>query len=294
MVPGVARFIVMLSAHAGVFGVGITPVAGSVLVLARSVTAGWIVPGGGPLGISGAETGKAAPLVGGPPGVELHTVVDGLPSGDTGDMVPVALPRMSKGMLPGNVAGVIASDGIVVVDDIVVAAVPCTEVEIVPIAVDGTTIGAVVADGRADAAGGNVAGKVKFDTDRNVVAGCAENVRYRNGEQVTTVPGVAGYEAIGTGASVVSGVPARVVAENGLGPFNGEITIAPGVVARPMDVVPRVETCARQAVQHASRVTIVSSKRRIGITPSARVSSSDFCARHAPRPCCHLPGPPSD
>jgi len=40
MVPGVARFIVMLSAHADVFGVGITVIVGSMLVLARSVTAG--------------------------------------------------------------------------------------------------------------------------------------------------------------------------------------------------------------------------------------------------------------
>jgi hypothetical protein len=40
IVPGVARFIVMLSAHADVFGVGITFVAGSMLVETRSVTAG--------------------------------------------------------------------------------------------------------------------------------------------------------------------------------------------------------------------------------------------------------------
>jgi len=39
MVPGVARFIVMLSAHADVFGVGIV-IVGSMLVLATSVTAG--------------------------------------------------------------------------------------------------------------------------------------------------------------------------------------------------------------------------------------------------------------
>ena len=37
-------------------------------------------------------------------------------------------------------------------------------------------------------------------------------------EQVTTVPGVVGSEASGTGASVVSAVPGWVVAENGLGP----------------------------------------------------------------------------
>ncbi len=40
IVPGVARFIVMLSAQADVFGVGTTVVVGSMLVLASSVTAG--------------------------------------------------------------------------------------------------------------------------------------------------------------------------------------------------------------------------------------------------------------
>ena len=40
IVPGVARFIVMLSAHADVFGVGITPVAGSMVVPASCATAG--------------------------------------------------------------------------------------------------------------------------------------------------------------------------------------------------------------------------------------------------------------
>jgi hypothetical protein len=37
-------------------------------------------------------------------------------------------------------------------------------------------------------------------------------------EQLTTVPGVVGSEASGTGASVVSATPDWVVAENGLGP----------------------------------------------------------------------------
>jgi hypothetical protein len=41
IVPGVARlFIVMLSAHAAEFGVGITVIVGSMLVLASSVTVG--------------------------------------------------------------------------------------------------------------------------------------------------------------------------------------------------------------------------------------------------------------
>ena len=87
-------------------------------------------------------------------------------------------------------------------------------------------------------------------------------------EQVTTVPGVVGSEASGTGANVVTGVPGCVVAENGLGPLSGDVTIAPGVDERPMAVLPMVETCAWQAVHPASMVTIVNSKRRISI-PSA-------------------------
>lgn len=66
-------------------------------------------------------------------------------------------------------------------------------------------------------------------------------------EQLTTVPGVVGSEASGTGANVVSGVPGRIVAEKGLGPLRGEVTIAAGVDGRPMAVVPMVETCAKQA-----------------------------------------------
>jgi hypothetical protein len=38
IVPGVARYIVMLSAHADVFGVGITAIAGSMLVPASCAT----------------------------------------------------------------------------------------------------------------------------------------------------------------------------------------------------------------------------------------------------------------
>jgi hypothetical protein len=90
-------------------------------------------------------------------------------------------------------------------------------------------------------------------------------------EQVTTVPGVVGSEASGTGASVVSGVPDWVVAENGLGPLSGEVTIVPGVDDRPMAVLPMVETCARQAWAPESRMAVVNNKRRIAIPPSAPI-----------------------
>ena len=90
-------------------------------------------------------------------------------------------------------------------------------------------------------------------------------------EQVTTVPGVVGSEASGTGASVVSGVPGWVVAENGLGPLSGDVTIVPGVDARPIAVVPMVETCARAALQPASRTAVVNSKRRIAIPSFVKI-----------------------
>ena len=79
------------------------------------------MPGGGLLGTAGVVSGKAAALVGGPPGVELHTVLTELPSGDTGDMVPVVLPTIGVAMVPNGVADIIALDGIVVVDDVIAA-----------------------------------------------------------------------------------------------------------------------------------------------------------------------------
>lgn len=89
--------------------------------------------------------------------------------------------------------------------------------------------------------------------------------------QVTTVPGVEGSEASGTGASVVSGAPDWVVAENGLGPLSGEDWIAPGVDGRPMAVVPMVDICARQAWAPSNNVAVVNSSRRIAIPFSAAI-----------------------
>jgi hypothetical protein len=90
-------------------------------------------------------------------------------------------------------------------------------------------------------------------------------------EQVTTVPGTVGSEASGTGANVVSGAPGWVVAENGLGPLSGEVTIAPGVVESPMAVVPMVEICARLALQPDRRAAAMNNKCRISIAFSAPI-----------------------
>jgi hypothetical protein len=254
----------MLSAHADVLGVGITPVVGSMLVSASTATGGWIVPGGGLLGTSGVESGKAAPLVGGPPGVVLHTVVDGLPSGDTGDMVPVVLPTNSVGMVPNAIPGIIVVDGIIVVvlptmgveavgtidgvgvdvaaaagssavavtDDATGIVVPKKSVANDVAGVADSNSGAVelaVAAARDAAVSGGVVaaagveGVVPIappvaDMEITGTGGVPGAICPVGAAQVTTVPGVVGSEASGTGASVVTGEFGCVVAENGLGP----------------------------------------------------------------------------
>jgi hypothetical protein len=263
IMPGVARFIVTLSAQADVFGVGITAMAGfgavvgSMLVPPRSATGGWIVPSAGFAGICGVDSGKAAPLVGGPPGVELHTVVEGLPSGDTGEMVPVVLLTTGVGMVPSGAPDNIAVDSGIVVDGVVVAVLPTMDVATVPgVATGAAEDAAMEGANRADVAAIDAAGTVEPGmVDRNDVAGCADSangavelaavaVETADGtvdapetggvvavvsamtelevtgtvgvggpicpvgvEQVTTVPGVDGSDASGTGAKVVSGVP---------------------------------------------------------------------------------------
>jgi hypothetical protein len=266
------------------------------------------VPGGWLLGTSGVESGNAAPLVGGPPGMELHTVVEGLPSGGVGEMFPVVVTTIGVGMVPNDAAGLImdVATGLSTVDD------------------GGTGTGLMEGDGRAGIGGGCGAGMVEpGKSDMNDVAGCAENVSIGAAvlpvagveelagtadvigaaetdgiipvvppiadmevtgatgvpgaicpvgvEQVTTVPGVVGSEASGTGASVVTGAPGWVVAENGLGPLRGDVTIVPGVDARPIAVVPMVEICARAALQPASRTAVVNSKRRIAIPSFVKI-----------------------
>jgi hypothetical protein len=282
------------------------------------------VPGGGLAGICGVESGKAAPLVGGPPGAELHTVVEALPSGVVGETFPVVVGTIGVGMVPNADPGVVGD--IVAADDIVVAVVPDTDVETLLGAVDGadTGIAVIEGDGSGGTGGGCGAGTVEPGKSvMNDVAGCADSVR--NGEvalpvveleelggtvgvvgaeepdgvnavappiadldvtgtaevpgaicpvgleQVTTVPGVVGSEASGTGASVVTGASGWVVAENGLGPLSGEVTIVPGVDESPMAVVPMVETCARLALQPSSRAVAVNSKRRIATPSSAPI-----------------------
>ena len=281
------------------------------------------MPGGGLAGICGVESGKAAPLVGGPPGVELHTVAGGLPSGVVGEMFPVVVGTIGVGIVPSGDPGVIGD--IVAAGDVIVAVVLGMDAETVLGTVDdaGTGIAVMEGDGRGGTAGGGGAGTVEPGKSvMNDVAGCADSVSIgavalpvvdeelggmadavgaaeTDGvvavvppiadmdvagtvgvagpicpvgvEQVTTVPGVVGSEANGTGANVVSGAPGWVAAENGLGPVSGEVTIVPGVDESPMAVVPMVETCARLALQPSSRAAAMNNKRRIAMASSAPI-----------------------
>jgi hypothetical protein len=140
---------------------------------------GWIVPGGGFAGISGFESGNAAPLVGGPPGIELHTV-DGPPSGVVGETFPDVVMAIGVGMAPNGDAGVIAAGDVVVADDVIVAVLPDMDVETVLCTVDGAGTGIAVmeGDGRRGTAGGCGAGMfVPGKSVMNDVAGCADSVR---------------------------------------------------------------------------------------------------------------------
>jgi hypothetical protein len=279
------------------------------------------VPGAGLAGICGVDSGKAAPLVGGPPGVELHTVVEGLPSGDTGDSVPVVLATTGVGMVPSGIPDIIAVDGGVAVNGVIAAVLPTMDVELGTVDAGGTDGAAIDGGGSAGTAGGGGAATfVPEIVDRNDVAGCADSA---NGAvvlfavavgavdsavgsapetggivavvpaitdveltdtvgvggpicpvgvaQVTTVPGVVGSDASGTGANVVSGTPGWVAAENGLGPVSGEDSIVPGVDERPMAVVPMVETCARLALQPSSSTAATNNRRRMAIASSVPV-----------------------
>jgi hypothetical protein len=254
------------------------------------------VPGSGLAGISGVESGKAAPLVGGPPGIELHTTVVGLPSGDA-DTVPVVLATTGVGMVPNAVPDIIVADGIIVtalpamegktmagavdgvgwevavaVEDGVVASDPIAD-DALGIVVPGKSVRndvAGVADSKSGAVElavmevGEIAGTTGIvgagdaegvvaivaavgDEKTSGTAGVPGVICPVGAAQVTTVPGVAGSEANGTGANVVTGAACWVVAENGPGPLSGEVTIAAGVDESPMAVVPMVESCARLA-----------------------------------------------
>jgi hypothetical protein len=112
--------------------------------------------------------------------MELHTVVEGLPSGAVGEMFPVVVVTNGVGMVPNAAVGIIVVGDIVVADDVIVAAVPGMDVETVPGTVDGagTGIAAMEGGGRGGGPAGCGTGMVEpGKSDVDDVAGCADSVR---------------------------------------------------------------------------------------------------------------------
>jgi hypothetical protein len=105
-------------------------------------------------------------------------MVDGLPSGDTGDMVPVVLPTIAVGMVPNAVVGIIAVDVIVVVAGVIVAVLPAMDGETVLGTADGVGMGVVATEGGGAIIPDDETGTVEpGKSDINDVAGCADSVR---------------------------------------------------------------------------------------------------------------------
>jgi hypothetical protein len=240
-------------------------------------------------------------------------MVEGLPSGVAGVTFPVVVMTVGVGMVPNGAAGIIevgddvgtgtgvregdgragnvggCGAGMVVrgktlVDDVSgcwenvngTIALPVAGVEEVGGSAD------VVGDAEID---GVIPAVPAIDDSEGTGTAGAPGVICPDGvEQITTVPGIEGSEAGGTGASVVSGTPGWVVAENGPGPLSGDVTIVPGVDERPMAVVPMLETCARLALQPNS--SAAANKRRMAIASSGpnlvclRLTHRDLAAFH--------------
>jgi hypothetical protein len=127
--------------------------------------------------------------------MSLHMMVDGLPSGDTGAVVPIELTPIGVRMVPKG----FAVDDIVVVAEVIVA---------VPLAMDvETMLGTADIVGVTEIDGKGPVEPPTADMEVTGTAVAADTICGIGAAQVTNVPGVAGLEASGTEANVVPGVP---------------------------------------------------------------------------------------
>jgi hypothetical protein len=98
--------------------------------------------------------------------MELHTVVEELPSGAVGEMLPIAVMTVGVGMVPNAAAGAIAVSDIVGANAVAVAVVP------------GMDAALIEGDGSGGGAGGSGAGTVEpGKSEREDEAGCADSAR---------------------------------------------------------------------------------------------------------------------
>jgi hypothetical protein len=172
-------------------------------------------------------SGRLAVLASAFPGAEVHEPLDAkFPGDDAAAIVPVVLrptePRINTGIAGARTAGGVVLELMGWVGELGIVVAPTELIEVA-----GLAVTLVVVD-------------VTLMTEGESSA--------TNGEQFTVVPGIVGSCANGGAARVVAGAPGMVAAEkrlvNGLGPVNGDDTIAPGVVGSPIAVVPTVDICA--------------------------------------------------
>jgi hypothetical protein len=151
-------------------------------------------------------------LVGGPPGVELQTMVDGLPSGVIGAMLPVVEGTIGAGMFPNGALGII--DSIVVADDAIVAGLPDIGMVTALGAIDDVGTGTGVKEGGGGGGvGGGGAGMVDpVKTLAADVSGCWENV-----SGAITLP-VVDVEKLGVSAGIA-----------GVGEADGIVAVVPAI-----------------------------------------------------------------
>jgi hypothetical protein len=229
---GLARSIERLSLQAAEFGVGITVIAGSISVLARSATGDGIAPGSELGGMSPTASGKADELVSALPGAAVQ-VPPGLtvPSGGADAIVPVVLPLTAPRIITGIAGDKVSGWPVLELIGVRLAVIDAT--------LDPGMTGAPIGPMAADAAGVGVAVTLITEGERATAVA----------EQLKLVPGMVGSVASGGEASVVAGAPGTVDGENrltnGPGPLSGDETMAPGVVGIAICVVPMVDIWAR-------------------------------------------------
>jgi hypothetical protein len=132
-------------------------------------------------------------------------MVDGLPSGVIGAMLPVVEGTIGAGMFPNGALGIV--DSIVVADDAIVAGLPDIGMVTALGAIDdiGTGTGVKEGDGGDGTAGGGGAGTVDpAKTLAADVSGC-ENVR-----GATTLP-VVDVEELGVSAGIAGAAEADAI-----------------------------------------------------------------------------------
>jgi hypothetical protein len=200
-------------------------------------------------------SGRAAGSVSAFPGADVHELLGVELRGDGGcATVPVVLPLTDPRINTG-IAGGKAIDWLV----------PVAIGAVVVVILSGVVIAAFGLARGGGFVNMPVLGGVTLSTEGEIATMVAE--------QFTEVPGTVGSSASGTGAKVVAGAPGTVAGEkrleNGPGPVRGDETIAPGVVASPIAVVPTVETCARLLLPPSrSRVAVAQRITRIQICSS--------------------------